>query len=144
MTEDELRKTEDDMGRAFYVDVCRLEDRVKELEAENAKLKRGEWFYDCEDGENSSGDWSDVLDYADFDGPMLIAGAREVERFWIARVVLTWDEDGSPDDSEIRRFATKAEALAAMNGGQVELALATQPNDRIDPVLSIPEEAPKG
>lgn len=115
-----------------------LEDAAAELDSYDAKtfaiavrqaaaeLKRksaGEWFYDLDDPEDGSDSWADLLENSlfDNDGPMEVGGACEVERFWIARVVLTRDEHGSPDETEIRRFATKAEALEALSGGQGDM-----------------------
>lgn len=116
------------------VDTAELVRRIEALEAENAKLKRGEWFYEADDPDNGASDWSDPLDYSGENGPMQICGAREVERFWVARVPTT------DDDAEYRRFATEAEALAALSGGQTELDLATQPNDEPKPSDDVPEE----
>ena len=50
--------------------IAKLAQRVAQLEAENAKLKQGEWFYSADDPEISGGDWSEPLDYDGDPGPM--------------------------------------------------------------------------
>lgn len=98
------------------------------------RLQKPEWYYDAEDGENGSDNFEDLLDLSD--GPMEVGAAREIERFWIARVPCPSD----PDDTEIVRFPTRAAAMAAMQGvapmGRIE--------DENQPELPLNPEASHG
>jgi hypothetical protein len=92
---------------------ARATARLAELEADVKRLSTPEWFYDADDPEYSYSDLADVADNMDSDGVMRMAGAREVCKLWVAMRVLTVDEDGNADDTEVAEFATEPEAAAS-------------------------------
>ena len=49
-------------------------------------------------------------------GIMQIATLLRGPRKWVVHVPITWDEDGDPDDTEIRWFDSEEEARAALGG----------------------------
>ena len=86
-------------------------ERIAELEAENARLSKGEWLNDWDDPE--CGSWDSISGAAeDIDGPEVrrVTASRIVSEFWIAHRCLSVDDQGDPDETEAVAFKTAEEA----------------------------------
>ena len=94
--------------------------RIAELEAEVKRVSEPQWFYDADDSEYAYSDIADIADNMDQVGVMRVGGAREV---WVAFRVLTVDDDGNADETEVAEFATEPEAAASW---ETSLAAARQ------------------
>ena len=82
--------------------------RVAELEAENAKLREPDMFWDADDPETGGRDEYEHAEERGFCPTVMeLMCARSLRNFWMAA---TCDED---DDWTITRHATKAEAETA-------------------------------
>lgn len=99
-----------------------LQERCKELEAKIAGINPNVadlwWVHD--DPEAGYDDADEAFEYGNGYGPepgiVQLQRARRLPNVWATRIVLTRDEDGEPDDTEVRCFHTKAEAEAAITG----------------------------
>lgn len=97
--------------------------RIAELEAEVKRVSEPQWFYDADDSEYAYSDIADIADNMDQVGVMRVGGAREVCKMWVAFRVLTVDDDGNADETEVAEFATEPEAAASW---ETSLAAARQ------------------
>lgn len=106
-----LRKGTGGSLHPFYLACQEAADRLSEMEAEIAKLRTPQWFYNADDGEYTYGDVSDTVDDMGHEGVMLVAGAREVWRKWAAVRCVALDDEGDIDETEVVTFDTEPEAL---------------------------------
>lgn len=99
-----------------------LQERVAELEAQIAGTNPnfGDLWWVDDDPELGHDDAYEAFEYGNGGGPepgiVQLQRARRLPNVWATRIVLTRDEDGEPDDTEVRCFHTKAEAEARLKG----------------------------
>lgn len=92
---------------------------VKHLREAEAELWRGDLWWISEDGESGFADpesaYEAATDYGGYpDCAVQLDRALSLPHVWAVRVALTWDDNGDPDETEVRLFKTKAEAEAAL------------------------------
>lgn len=78
--------------------------------------EEAEWFY-AEDGDYVQPWAEEVARDADLDsgGLMMVHGAKEVCTKWVAHVIISRDEDGDPDETDMQVFDTKEQAEQALS-----------------------------
>lgn len=70
-------------------------------------------FESAHDAFEVASDWNDEPDE-----PVELSRAVSLPNVWAIRAVLTRDEAGDPDETEVRLYATEAEAQAAISKSQ--------------------------
>jgi hypothetical protein len=88
----------------------RLETDKKVLQLEIQTLKRPDHYWPCDDAESCHDKPEDALQYEDMDAVVHCLTGRGLGDVWITRKVLTVDEDGDWDETEVVTFDNRADA----------------------------------
>jgi CRISPR/Cas system-associated endonuclease/helicase Cas3 len=99
-------------NRLAHPAVSKAVEILQYIRERDKRLNAAEWYCN-EDGE-SFGDLSDATDDIGIYDYTTVTGCKEVSRKYAAKLPVTFDDEGSPDEVEVKLFDTKEEVEEAI------------------------------